>query len=62
MTGVFGKQDLEAAVALRIPWGNHGSGASCPPAGVAVAPLAGASRCATVHAARHRSIRAWRER
>jgi hypothetical protein len=47
---------------LRIPWGNRGSGVSRFPAGAAIIPLAGVSRCVAARAARRRSIRAWRER
>jgi hypothetical protein len=38
-------------MALRTPWGNCGLGTSRSPAGVAVVPLAGASRCAAARAA-----------
>jgi hypothetical protein len=44
------------------PVGEPRFGSLVPPAGVVVAPLAGASRCAAMHAARRRSIHAWRER
>jgi hypothetical protein len=54
--------EVYAVAALRIPWGNHGSGTTCSPTGAAVVALVGASRCEETRAARRRSIRAWRER
>jgi hypothetical protein len=47
----------DAVVALRIPWGNRGSGTTRSPAGAAVIALVGASRCEVTRAARRRSIR-----
>jgi hypothetical protein len=49
--------EADSVVALRIPWGNRGSGTTRSPAGAAVVALVGASRCEATHAARRRSIR-----
>jgi hypothetical protein len=45
-------------VALRIPWGNRGSGTARSSVGVAAVSLADASRCEATRAARRRSIHA----
>jgi hypothetical protein len=47
--------------ALRIPWGNRGSGVTCPSMGAVAVSLEGASNCEVTRAARRRSIRTWRE-
>jgi hypothetical protein len=51
-----------AVAALRILWGNRGSGTARSSVGAAAISLAGASCCEATRAARRRSIRAWRER
>jgi hypothetical protein len=45
-----------SVAALRIPWGNRGSGIARSPVGAAAVSLAGASRCEATRAARRRSI------
>jgi hypothetical protein len=47
-----------AVAALRIPWGNGGSGIVRSPAGAVAVSVAGASRCEAMRAARCHSIRA----
>jgi hypothetical protein len=49
-----------AIAALRMPWGNRGSGTARSPTGAVVSP-AGASHCEATRAAQRRSIRACRE-
>jgi hypothetical protein len=48
--------------ALRIPWGNRGSGTTRSPAGVVAVSVMGVSRCEATRAARRRSSQAYRER
>jgi hypothetical protein len=49
-----------AIAALRMPWGNHGSGTARSPTGAVAVSPAGASRCEATHTARRCSIRACR--
>jgi hypothetical protein len=51
-----------AVAALRIPWGNRGSGAAHSPVGAIAVSLMGVSRCEVTRAARRHSIHACRER
>jgi hypothetical protein len=53
--------EVYAVAALRIPWGNRGSGTTRSPVGATVVALVGASHCDATCAARRHSIRAWRE-
>jgi hypothetical protein len=55
-------EEAYAIAALRMPWGNCGSGTARSPAGAVATPPVVASRCEATRTARRRSIRACRER
>jgi hypothetical protein len=50
--------EVYAVAALRIPWGNRGSGATRSSMGSVVVSLVGAPCCEATHAARRHSTRA----